>query len=42
MAHVCLLDFNSGVDGEEAKKKIEEDMPGLNVVVVPKVRASRH
>lgn len=27
-----------GVDGEEAKKRIEEDLPGIKVQILPKVR----
>jgi hypothetical protein len=27
-----------GVDGEEAKKRIEDDLPGLKVQILPQVR----
>lgn len=30
--------MESGVDGEEAKKRIEEDIPGLRVQILPEVR----
>jgi hypothetical protein len=29
---------HTGVDAEEAKARINKDMPGLNVIVLPKVR----
>jgi hypothetical protein len=30
--------LRTGMDGEDAKKRITADMPGLNVIVLPKVR----